>query len=93
MRLAEFFQDDEKVLSLGRACLAAGLLFTTISGIMFFYYFRTSETPTTMWDWAIVATPGLIGLIAYVFSKLYDVKEQIALFVSKNKSLFQGKKK
>lgn len=92
MRIAEFFQDDEKVLSIGRACLATGLVLSTILGVAFFYYFRTSETPTVMWDWAIVATPGVIGLFSYIFSKLYDVKEEIAAFVSKNKSLFESKK-
>lgn len=92
MRISEFFQDNENYLSIGRACLAIGLVLSTITGVTFFYYFRTSDAPTGMWDWAIVATPGIIGLFAYIFSKLYDVKEEIAAFVSKNKSLFKSKK-
>lgn len=77
MAFSEFFKDKHKLNSMGRLVLICGLALSTVLSICFFIFFRNSQTPTVIWDWAICATPAIIGLLAYIFSKLYDVKEWV----------------
>ena len=77
MGFSDFFKDSEKRNSAGRLMLVTGVMLSVIVSVSFFLFFRNSSTPTDMWDWAICATPSTVGLLSYVYSKLYDVKEWI----------------
>lgn len=80
---SDFLKDNDGRSSMGRLVLIVGLILTFILGLIGIYYFTKISLQNVLWAWAacfcvIIALPGAIGLLAYIFSKLYDVREWLS---------------
>jgi hypothetical protein len=73
-RFLEFFQDDSGALSISRLCLFIGLCSTIFTAT----YRIDTIGEMTLWEAVGRGMPGLVGLAAYVFGKLYDARTMIA---------------
>lgn len=70
----EIFQDDVKEFCVGRFSLILGMLLTVITGV----WSIDTVGDITMWEAIVRCSPGLIGLIAYIFTRLAEMKEWLA---------------
>lgn len=70
----EIFQDDVKEFCVGRFSLILGMLLTVVTGV----WSIDTVGDITMWEAIVRCSPGLIGLIAYVFTRLAEMKEWLA---------------
>lgn len=70
----EIFQDDVKEFCVGRFSLILGMILTVVTGV----WSIDTVGDITMWEAIVRCSPGLIGLIAYVFTRLFEAKEFIA---------------
>lgn len=70
----EIFQDDVKEFCVGRFSLILGMLLTVITGV----WSIDTVGDVTLWEAVVRCSPGLIGLIAYVFTRLAEMKEWLA---------------
>lgn len=70
----EIFQDDVKEFCVGRFSLILGMLLTVVTGV----WSIDTVGDITMWEAIVRCSPGLIGLIAYIFTRLAEMKEWLA---------------
>lgn len=72
--LTELFQDDVHEFCIGRFSLFMGLILTAFTATIY----MDAEGEFTWAEAALRASPGIIGLLAYVFTRLYESKEWCA---------------
>lgn len=70
----EMFQDDVKEFCVGRFSLVLGMILTVITGV----WSIDTIGEITVWEAVVRCSPGLIGLIAYCFTRLFECKEFLA---------------
>lgn len=68
------FLDDAKEPCIGRFSLFLGMLLTVVTGV----WSIGSIGDVTVWEAIVRTSPGLIGLIAYIFTRVAEMKEWIA---------------
>lgn len=68
------FLDDVGEPCIGRLSLFVGLLLTPLTAI----WFMDSEITMNWSETVVRCSPGIIGLIAYIFTRLAEMKEWIA---------------
>lgn len=73
-RLAEIFEDDTKALCVGRVSLVLGLVLTVITATV-----DMDVAGEVTWAECVLrCSPGIIGLVAYITTRLFEAKEFIA---------------
>lgn len=72
--IRELFEDDAHQICMGRFSLFLGLLLTPITAV----WSMDTVGEVTLWEAVVRTSPALIGLIAYVFTRLAEMKEWIA---------------
>lgn len=70
----EMFNDDTHEICVGRFSLFLGLLLTVVTATVD----MDIEGEMTWAEAALRASPGIIGLIAYVFTRAFEAKEWVA---------------
>jgi hypothetical protein len=70
----EIFQDDVKEFCVGRFSLVLGMILTVVTGV----WSIDTVGDITMWEAIVRCSPGLIGLVAYIFTRLAEMKEWLA---------------
>ena len=68
------FLDDVNEPCLGRFSLFLGMLLTVVTGV----WSIDTVGDVTVWEAVVRTSPGLIGLIAYIFTRLAEMKEFLA---------------
>ena len=68
------FLDDVNEPCLGRFSLFLGMILTVITGV----WSIDTIGDITVWEAVVRTSPGLIGLIAYIFTRLAEMKEFLA---------------
>lgn len=68
------FLDDVGEPCVGRFSLFLGMLLTVVTGV----WSIDTIGEVTMWEGIVRCSPGLIGLIAYIFTRLAEMKEWLA---------------
>lgn len=72
--LTELFQDDVHEFCIGRFSLFMGLILTLFTATIY----MNTDGEVSWAEAALRASPGIIGLLAYVFTRLYESKEWCA---------------
>lgn len=72
--IKELFQDDVKEACIGRFSLFLGLILTVFTATID----MDIEGEMSWAEAALRASPAIVGLIAYIFTRLYECKEFIA---------------
>lgn len=70
----EMFQDDVKEICIGRFSLFLGLILTVFTATID----MDVEGEMTWAETALRASPAIVGLIAYVFTRAFEAKEWVA---------------
>lgn len=73
-RLTEVFEDDTKSLCVGRVSLVLGLVITAFTATVD----MDIETEVTWAEAVLRASPAIVGLVAYIFTRLAEMKEWVA---------------
>jgi hypothetical protein len=68
------FLDDVGEPCVGRFSLFIGMFLTVITGV----WSIDTVGEITVWEAVVRCSPGLIGLIAYIFTRIAEMKEWIA---------------
>lgn len=68
------FEDSEKEPCIGRFSLFVGMILTVVTGV----WDIDTVGDITLWEAVVRCSPGLIGLIAYIFTRIAEMKEWIA---------------
>jgi hypothetical protein len=68
------FLDDVGEPCVGRFSLFIGMFLTVITGV----WSIDTIGEITVWEAVVRCSPGLIGLIAYIFTRIAEMKEWIA---------------
>ncbi len=68
------FLDDVGEPCIGRFALFMGIFLTVITGV----WSIDTIGDITVWEAVVRTSPGLIGLIAYIFTRLAEMREWIA---------------
>lgn len=72
--IRELFEDDSKQICMGRFSLFMGMLLTPITAV----WSMDVVGEVSLWEAVVRCSPGLIGLIAYCFTRLFECKEFLA---------------
>lgn len=72
--IRELFIDDSGEACVGRFSLFVGMILTVITGV----WSIDTVGEITVWEAVVRCSPGLIGLIAYIFTRLAEMKEFLA---------------
>lgn len=72
--IRELFIDDSGEACVGRFSLFIGMFLTVITGV----WSIDTIGEITVWEAVVRCSPGLIGLIAYIFTRIAEMKEWIA---------------
>jgi hypothetical protein len=72
--IRELFEDDTQQICMGRFSLFLGLLLTPITAV----WSMDTVGEVTLWEAVVRTSPALVGLVAYVFTRLAEMKEWIA---------------
>ena len=72
--IKELFIDDSGEACIGRFSLFIGMILTVVTGV----WGIDTVGDITMWEAIVRTSPGLIGLIAYIFTRAAEMKEWIA---------------
>lgn len=83
--IKELFIDDSGQACIGRFSLFLGMLLTVITGV----WGIDTIGDLTAWEAVVRTSPGLIGLVAYIFTRLAEMKEWVS---DLTKNLAKGKK-
>lgn len=75
------FLDDVNSPCIGRFALFMGMILTVITGV----WSIDTIGEITVWEAVVRTSPGLIGLIAYIFTRAAEMKEWIAEVAQKLK--------
>lgn len=70
----EMFQDDVKEICIGRFSLFLGLILTVFTATID----MDVEGEMTWAEAALRASPAIVGLVAYVFTRAFEAKEWVA---------------
>lgn len=70
----EMFQDDVKEICIGRFSLFLGLILTVFTATID----MDLEGEMTWAEAALRASPAIVGLVAYVFTRAFEAKEWVA---------------
>ena len=70
----EMFQDDVKEICIGRFSLFLGLILTVFTATID----MDIEGEMTWAEAALRASPAIVGLVAYVFTRAFEAKEWVA---------------
>lgn len=68
------FLDDVGEPCIGRFSLFLGIVLTVVTGV----WSIDTVGDITLWEAVVRCSPGLIGLIAYIFTRIAEMKEWIA---------------
>lgn len=68
------FLDDVNSPCIGRFALFMGIILTVITGV----WSIDTIGEITVWEAVVRTSPGLIGLIAYIFTRLAEMREWIS---------------
>jgi hypothetical protein len=72
--IRELFEDDTQQICMGRFSLFLGLLLTPITAV----WSMDTVGEVTLWEAVVRTSPALVGLVAYVFTRLAEMKEWIS---------------
>jgi hypothetical protein len=72
--IRELFEDDAHQICMGRFSLFLGLLLTPITAV----WSMDTVGEVTLWEAVVRTSPALVGLVAYVFTRLAEMKEWIS---------------
>lgn len=72
--LKGLFLDDVGEPCIGRFSLFLGIVLTVVTGV----WSIDTVGDITLWEAVVRCSPGLIGLIAYIFTRIAEMKEWIA---------------
>ena len=72
--IRELFEDDTKQICMGRFSLFLGLTLTPFTAI----WFMGADGEVSLWEAVVRTSPALVGLIAYIFTRLFECKEFLA---------------
>lgn len=72
--IRELFEDDTQQICMGRFSLFLGLLLTPITAV----WSMDTVGEVTLWEAVVRTSPALVGLVAYVFTRLAEMKEWLA---------------
>lgn len=72
--IRELFEDDAHQICMGRFSLFIGLLLTPITAV----WSMDTVGEVTLWEAVVRTSPALVGLVAYVFTRLAEMKEWIS---------------
>ena len=72
--IREMLEDDTHQICVGRVSLILGLCLTVITSTVY----MGVEIEMTWAEAALRASPGIIGLVAYIFTRAFEAKEWIA---------------
>lgn len=72
--IKELFIDDSGEACIGRFSLFLGMLLTVITGV----WGIDTIGDLTAWEAIVRTSPGLIGLVAYIFTRLAEMKEWVS---------------
>lgn len=72
--IRQLFEDDTKQICMGRFSLFLGLILTPFTAI----WFMDADGEVSLWEAVVRTSPALVGLIAYIFTRLAEMKEWIA---------------
>lgn len=72
--IRELFEDDSKQICMGRFSLFMGMLLTPITAV----WSMDAVGEVTLWEAVVRTSPALVGLAAYVFTRLAEMKEWIS---------------
>ena len=68
------FEDSEKEPCIGRFSLFLGMILTVFTGV----WAIDTVGEVTLWEAVVRTSPALIGLVAYIATRLFECKEFIA---------------
>ena len=68
------FLDDIGEPCIGRFSLFLGIVLTVVTGV----WSIGTVGDVTVWEAVVRTSPGLIGLVAYIFTRLAEMKEWLA---------------
>lgn len=72
--IREMLEDDTHQICVGRVALVLGLFLTVVTSTVY----MGVAVEMTWAEAALRASPGIIGLVAYVFTRLFEQREFIA---------------
>lgn len=72
--IRQLFEDDAHEICIGRFSLFIGLLLTPFTAI----WSIDTVGEVTLWEAVVRTSPALIGLVAYIATRLFECKEFIA---------------
>ncbi len=72
--LRELFEDDTHEFCIGRFSLFLGMILTVFTATVY----MDTEVELTWAEAALRASPAIVGLVAYIFTRLAEMKEWIA---------------
>ena len=72
--LRELFEDDVHEFCIGRFSLFLGMILTVFTATVY----MDTEVELTWAEAALRASPAIVGLVAYIFTRLAEMKEWIA---------------
>lgn len=72
--IRELFEDDAHEACIGRFSLFIGLILTPITAI----WSIDTIGEVTLWEAVVRTSPAIVGLIAYIATRLFECKEFIA---------------
>lgn len=72
--IRQLFEDDTKQICMGRFSLFLGLILTPFTAI----WFMDADGEVSLWEAVVRTSPALVGLIAYIFTRLFECKEFLA---------------
>ena len=72
--IRQMFEDDTHEICVGRVSLVLGLIITAFTATVD----MDIETEVTWAEAALRASPAIIGLVAYTFTRLAEMKEWVA---------------
>ena len=72
--MIELFEDDTRQFCIGRFSLFLGIILTVFTATIY----MDVDGEVTWAECALRASPGIIGLVAYVFTRLAEMKEWVA---------------
>ena len=72
--IKELFIDDSGEACIGRFSLFVGMILTVVTGV----WDIDTVGDITLWEAIVRTSPGLIGLVAYIFTRAAEMKEWIA---------------
>ena len=77
--IREMFEDDTKQICVARVSLFVGIILTVFTATIY----MNTDGDVSWGECVVRCCPALVGLIAYIFTRLYESKEFISETVEK----------